>query len=73
LLEDWDSSVNVTSGTNADGDSCTTYQFINQQDAFELPETGGSGTGWFRLVGMLLVGAAAMLYIYCEKWYSKNP
>jgi LPXTG-motif cell wall-anchored protein len=72
-VEDWDSSVNVTSGTNADGDICTTYQFINQQDAFELPETGGSGTGWFRLVGMLLVGAAAMLYIYCEKWYSKNP
>jgi LPXTG-motif cell wall-anchored protein len=72
-VEDWDSSVNVISGTSADGDSCTTYQFINQQDAFELPETGGSGTGWFRLVGMLLVGAAAMLYIYCEKWYSKNP
>ena len=40
-----------------------TITFVNEVMRYELPETGGGGTGWYTLAGaLIMLGAAYLLY-----------
>ncbi|MCD8380731.1 MAG: DUF11 domain-containing protein [Lachnospiraceae bacterium] len=48
--------------------SVLTLTCSNQEVTYDLPKTGGTGTGLFTLLGLMLCGGAAMLLFFRRRW-----
>lgn len=60
----------IAAGTVRDGGTAPA-NFINTPTAYELPETGGTGTHWYTLGGLCLT-AGALLLLYRSKTHGKG-
>ncbi len=61
--------ITATPSTDAQGITTYSFQFENAPN-YELPSTGGIGTYWYTIGGMLLMMAAALI-LYKRKTYTK--